>query len=105
MFKVRPISKKDAHECARIINYTIRQGGTTAYEEEYSVDDFDAHYREEAVVCLVVLDSDVVVGFQGMFDIGEGVLSIGSFTDQENPVSGAGRALIQGSIKKAPVRL
>lgn len=104
MFTVRPMERRDAVECTDIVNFIIRQGGTTAYEEEYSVEDFDAHYREEAEVCLVAETEGKVAGFQGMFDVGHGVLSIGSFADQSDPKRGVGRALIEGSIAEAKRR-
>ena len=98
------MERRDAATCTDIVNFIIRQGGTTAYEEEYSVEDFDAHYREEAEVCLVAETGGKVVGFQGMFDVGDGVISIGSFADQANPKRGVGRALIEGSIAEAKKR-
>jgi len=45
MLTVRPIEQKDAQACAEIINHTISLGGTTAYEEPFSVDGFDQNYR------------------------------------------------------------
>ncbi|WP_072901125.1 GNAT family N-acetyltransferase [Cognatiyoonia sediminum] len=94
MLTVRPIEQKDAQACAEIINHTISLGGATAYEEPFSVDGFDQNYREDTALCFVVEQAGRVVGFQGLFDVSEGVLSVGSFTDQQNPVKGAGRALI-----------
>ncbi len=101
MLTVRPIEQKDAQACSEIINHTISLGGTTAYEEPFSVDGFDQNYREDTALCFVVEQAGRVVGFQGLFDVGEGVLSVGSFTDQQNPVKGAGRALIEHSVKAA----
>lgn len=101
MFNVRPITIDDAKECTDILNHTIRQGGTTAYEKPFSVVAFDQHYRKETALCFVVEADGRIVGFQGLFDIGQGVLSVGSFTDQRNPAKGAGRALISHSIKTA----
>lgn len=101
MFTTRPMEQRDAETCADIVNFTIRKGGTTAYEEVFSVSDFDSHYRRDAAICLVVETAGRVVGFQGLYDVGDGVLSIGSFTDQRNPVRGAGRALINASKEAA----
>ena len=101
MFVVRQMEKRDAAACADLLNHTIQLGGTTAYEEPYSVDDFDQHYREETAICHIVEQDGKILGFQGLFDIGDGVLSVGSFTDQRTPVRGAGRALIEQSKKVA----
>ena len=100
-FTVRPITKADAPACTELLNHTIALGGTTAYETPYTEDGFDAHYREEAALCHVVLFEGRVIGFQGAFAVGNGDLSIGSFTDQRNPVKGAGRALFEETVKAA----
>ena len=101
MFTTRPMEEQDAEACTAIVNFTIRKGGTTAYEEEFTVPDFDQHYRKDAAICLVVEAGGRVVGFQGLFEIGDNVLSVGSFTDQENSSRGAGRALIESSKEAA----
>lgn len=101
MFTTRPMEQRDAEACTDIVNFIIRKGGTTAYEDEYSIADFDGHYRGKAKICNVIVSAGRVVGFQGLFDVGDGVLSIGSFTDQRDPVKGAGRALIDASKKAA----
>jgi len=101
MFTTRPMAEHDVEACTAIVNYTIRKGGTTAYEKEFTAPDFDQYYRQDAAICLVVEVDGRVVGFQGLFDVGDKVLSVGSFTDQENPARGAGRALIEGSKREA----
>lgn len=92
-FTVRPMEQRDVPACADLLNHTIALGGTTAYEEPYSYEHFEAHYLNEPPVTHVVLWNDRIVGFQGAFDDGNDDLSIGSFTDQRNPVKGAGRVI------------
>ena len=101
MFTVRPIAKKDAKNCAEILNFIIRQGGTTAYEEPFTENSFDHYYREGSTLCFVAEKAGRVIGFQGLFDIGDKALSIGSFTDRQKPINGSGRALIERSVKAA----
>ena len=101
MFTVRPIERDDAAACTDILNHTIRIGGTTAYEKPFTVEGFDKYYRIDAALCFVVESDQEVVGFQGLFDVGDRVLSVGSFTDQRHPKKGAGRALIAQSANSA----
>lgn len=88
-FEAREMRAEDVPACVIIINHTISLGGSTAYEEPYSEDGFAAHYFQEAEVSNVVLNNGRIVGFQGAFEVEKGVYSIGSFTDQQNPVRGA----------------
>lgn len=97
MIDVREIETRDAAACTDLLNHTIALGGTTAYEEPYSVDGFAAHYIGETATCFVALKGDRIVGFQGAFDKGNGDLSIGSFADQRDPVRGVGRALFEAT--------
>ena len=51
-----------------------------------------------------MLDQGRVVGFQAVFDVGEGLYSIGSFTDRRNPVRGAGRVLFARTLEDCRAR-
>jgi len=101
---VRPMIAADAPACTEIVNDIIARGGTTAYEEPYTVAAFDAHYRLETAICLVVLNDEQVIGFQGLFEVEPGVYSIGSFTDRRAGVKGAGVALFQATLAAAKER-
>ncbi len=94
-FTVRAMQKYDVPACVVIINHIISLDGSTAYEEPYSEAGFAAHYFKGAEVINVVLHDERLVGFQGAFEIEPGVYSIGSFTDQMNPVRGAGKAMFE----------
>ncbi|AKS47747.1 L-amino acid N-acyltransferase YncA [Octadecabacter temperatus] len=94
-FTVRAMQMYDVPDCVVIINHTISLGGSTAHEEPYNASDFAAHYFEDAEVANVVLHGERIVGFQGAFEVESGVYSIGSFTDQMNPVRGAGKAMFE----------
>lgn len=97
-FEVRAMEQRDVPACVAIVNHIIALGGSTAYEEPYSEADFAAHYLNEPPVTNVVLLRGRVVGFQAAFDAGDGLYSIGSFTDQANPVPGAGRAIFAKTL-------
>lgn len=101
MFTVRSMEPGDAAACADILNHTISKGGTTAYEDLFSIEGFDKYYRIDAALCFVVEVDQKILGFQGLFEVGDRVLSIGSFTDQRRPTKGAGRALMGQSVKAA----
>jgi L-amino acid N-acyltransferase YncA len=89
----------DIPSCARIINFIIRQGGTTANEEEFSLEAARKEFLEVPPIAIVVEYGGRIVGFQNAYDYAEGVYSIGSFTDQEKPVRGAGRALFAATLE------
>ena len=93
MITVRTMEERDIPECVAIVNHIIGLGGTTAYEEPFTNEGFLAHYLNEPPVTNVALYDSRVVGFQAAFDVGNGLYSIGSFTDRQNPVRGAGKAL------------
>jgi len=95
------MQSQDVPACVKIVNAIIAVGGSTAYEDPYTESDFDAHYRLEPATSKVVLSGDRVVGFQACFEVEPGVYSIGSFTDQENPVRGAGKAIFEGTLAAA----
>jgi len=91
----RKMGAEDIPACCRIINHIIALGGSTAYEDPYNEADLKAHYLHEAEVSNVVLDGARLVGFQSAFEIEQGVYSIGSFTDQQSPVRGAGAVIME----------
>ena len=69
--EVRTMQMSDVPACVDIVNDIIVRGGSTAYEEPYTADDFAKHYLEEPPVTNVVLDGARIVGFQAAFDVGE----------------------------------
>ena len=85
----RPTISADVPALARIFNAIVRTGGTTAHEDEWDDVTFKSYYIDDPVMVHTVLDDDTPLGFQAVFESGEG-LSIGSFTDQDNPVKGTG---------------
>ena len=92
-FEVRAMTHADVPACVQIINHTIALGGSTAHEEALEVQGFADHYCDEPEVSNVVLLNGQIIGFQAAFEIEPGIYSIGSFTDQENPIKGAGTAM------------
>lgn len=89
----RKMTRADVPACTAIINHIIALGGSTAYEDPYTEADLGDHYIDDAATSNVVVDGDRVVGFQSTFEVEPGVYSIGSFTDQQNPVRGAGKVV------------
>lgn len=98
---VRQTTKVDIPACVAILNPIIAAGGSTAYEEPYTVAGLTQKYLEEPAITLVAVDNQCVVGFQACFEIEPGIYSIGSFTDRVNPIKGAGRALFEGTLAAA----
>lgn len=98
MLSVRAMGRGDVPACTDILNHTIALGGSTAYEDPFTEPAFAAHLLEEPAVANVALCGGRVVGFQVCFDLGEGLYSIGSFTDRQAPVKGAGRALFAQTL-------
>lgn len=92
-FITRAMMPDDVPACVAIINHIIAQGHTTAHEDPFDDQLFADHYMDEPETANVVLFENRIVGFQSSFEIEPGVFSIGSFTDQQNPVQGAGKAL------------
>lgn len=89
----RPMTREDVSACVAIMNDIIARGGSTAHEDPFDEPGFAQKYCADPAVSNVVVTSDRVVGFQAAFDIGNGVYSIGSFTDRRAPVRGAGAVL------------
>ncbi len=95
---VRSMEVGDVPACVRIVNFIIRKGGSTAYEQEFTEDSFRSYYLETPPVTNVAYSGDRLVGFQAAFSVGSGLYSIGSFADQEAPVKGTGRALFDKTL-------
>ncbi|WP_375279537.1 GNAT family N-acetyltransferase [Pseudooctadecabacter sp.] len=89
----REMTRADVPACLAIINHIISLGGSTAYEDPYTETALGDHYIGDAVTANVVVEGDRIVGFQSTFEVEPGVYSIGSFTDQQNPVRGAGKVV------------
>ena len=100
----RPMAADDVAACVAIVNHIIALGGTTAYEEPYSQQDFHDHYLVEPPVTNVVTQDGRVVGFQAAFDVGDGLYSIGSFTDRVAPVKGAGKVIFDKTLADCRAR-
>ena len=100
----RAMTADDVPACVAIVNHIIALGGTTAYEEPYSEQDFHDHYLVEPPVTNVVTQDGRVVGFQAAFDVGDGLYSIGSFTDRVAPVKGAGKVIFGKTLADCRAR-
>lgn len=96
-FETRNMQRADIPACVTILNHIIARGGSTAHEIAMSEQEFAVHYFDEPEVTNVVLHDGRMVGFQAAFEIEPHVFSIGSFTDQQNSVRGAGAALFAKS--------
>lgn len=103
-FEVRNMERGDVPACVAILNHIIGLGGSTAYEDPYTETYFAQHYFDEPPVSNVVKLGGRLVGFQAAFDIGGGVYSIGSFTDQQNPAKGAGRLIFDKTLSDCRAR-
>lgn len=88
----------DVPACHRIINRVIEIGGSTAHQP-FSFEAFKQYYFHDPAISNVALEQGRVVGFQAVFEQEPGLYSIGSFTDRDRPVRGAGRALADQMIK------
>ena len=93
MFETRDMCEADLPACAAILNHIIRRGGTTAYEDTHDLAHFRSEFLAAPELSLVVHHDGRIVGFQCVYAMGDGLYSIGSFTDQARRVKGAGRAL------------
>lgn len=100
----RPMTSADVPSCVEIVNHIIALGGTTAYEQPFTKEDFDAQYCEEPPISIVVLSRSRIVGFQALFEVAPGLYSIGCFTDQQNPMKGAGRGMFKATLAAAKLR-
>lgn len=104
MIETRPITRADAPACVEILNHIIALGGSTAYEAPFTETEFAGEYVDDPAVCMVALVEGRAIGFQAVFDAGEGLYSIGSFTDRRAPVKGAGRALFAATLAACRAR-
>ena len=98
---VRPMQPEDIPALLDFFNHTVRLGGTTAHEDEMTEAEFRAHYFDDPDIAYTALAGDRPVGFQALFQREPGLYSIGSFTDQRNPVRGAGAALFAATREAA----
>jgi L-amino acid N-acyltransferase YncA len=99
--KTRPTSLQDLPALRDILNFIIQAGGTTAHMQLMTPEGFERHYFDRPLFVHTVEYEGRPVGFQAVFKDAQGVLGVGSFTDQENPVRGAGAALIESTIAAA----
>lgn len=96
---IRTMIEADVPACLAIMNHTIALGGTTAKEEPFTAEGFKQYYFHDPKIINVAEVEGRIVGFQGVFEQEPGLYSIGSFTDQKNPMRGVGRALAAQMIK------
>ena len=97
----RLTTPEDVPALRNILNAIIATGGTTAHEDHMSEAEFRAHYFDDPAIVHTVLQGDTPAGFQALFAKPDDVASVGTFTNQDTPVPGAGRALIAASIAAA----
>lgn len=95
--RARPTRVEDLPALSDLFNHTVRMGGTTAHEEEWDVATFKTYYFDDPAMVQTVLSDDQPIGLQAVFAIDENGLSIGSFTDQRNPVRGAGAVMFEAT--------
>ncbi len=88
----RPTIESDLPALCDLFNAIVEAGGTTAHEDVWDLPTFKAYYFDDPVMVHCVLHNDQPIGFQAVF-ADDGGLSIGSFTDQSNPVRGAGAVM------------
>ncbi len=98
----RPTTEDDLPALVGLFNAIVRTGGTTAHEEEWDMPTFKTYYFDDPAIVHTVLNDGTPIGFQAVFESDEG-LSIGSFTDQDNPVKGAG-AVMFAATKAAAIK-
>ena len=93
-FETRKMTAADVPACLDIVNPIIAHGGTTAYEDPFTEQHFLDHYCVEPPVSNVVLHDGKIIGFQAAFLVAPKTYSIGTFTDRNNPVRGAGATIM-----------
>ena len=106
---VRPSRPEDAEAICAVLNPIIRAGGTTAIEAELDAQTLRHWFINgpHVLVSHVVLVGPRLVGFQSVSDFGpmpEGWGDIGTFTDRNDPVRGAGTALFAATRAAAQAR-
>ena len=95
---IRPALPEDVSVMAALLNEIIALGGTTAYQEPFSAEDFRTHYLDgpDTFCCHVALAEGRVLGFQalGMYPaLPAGWLDIGTFVGIASRGAGVGAAL------------
>lgn len=88
----RPAVESDLPALRELFNAIVQAGGTTAHEDVWDMPTFRTYYFDDPAMVHTVLHNDKPIGFQAVF-ADDGGLSIGSFTDQDNPVRGAGAVM------------
>ena len=106
---VRFAETTDATAMAGLLNEIIRIGGTTAYEDEVSVEDMVHWYLSgpEAVCALVAMGDSILLGFQvlGLNDaLPEGWGDIGTFVRAGVQRGGIGTAMFAATLSVARAR-
>ncbi len=104
---IRPTNKNDLEQLCLIINEIIEIGGSTAFEEILSEEEFDAIFLsgEGFISCLLAENTDgQVLGFQSLCHhkkLPRGWADIATFARVEPKIRGVGTALFQGTVDLA----
>lgn len=96
----RPSVEADLPALVDLFNHTVQTGGTTAHEDIWDLATFKQYYFDDPAIVVTVLNGSDPIGFQALFSVADGS-SIGSFTDQRNPVRGAGSVMFDVTRKAA----
>ncbi|MCB1340401.1 MAG: GNAT family N-acetyltransferase [Pseudooceanicola sp.] len=104
--QVRRLERRDIPEACVLLNRIIALGGTTAHEMPFDDAGLAAYLMgPETLCCHVVLDdAGRVAGFQHLephAGLPEGCGDIATFTRRDDPVKGAGRALMAATVARA----
>jgi len=97
---IRDLVPDDFDAACDMLNHIIAVGGTTAYEVPFDRDSFRPEFFDGPVLRLVAMDGARLVGLQVCYDCGDGVLGIGSFAEQRDPVKGTGRTLFAETCRR-----
>jgi L-amino acid N-acyltransferase YncA len=107
MIEVFQASEQDAAELSGLMNAIIVRGGTTAYEDQFSPQQFAEHFisGDHCVSCLKAVDAEgSMLGFQVLARqefLPDGWVDIGTFTRVGLIRKGVGQALFKPSLEVA----
>jgi len=105
--RVRNAIEADTEELTRILNTIIEIGGTTAFQETLSVEQFSHHFltANECILCLVaVVNNEELYGFQSLRHkpgLEQGWVDIATFARSIPKMAGVGTSLFQATKAQA----
>lgn len=104
--QVRHAQLDDGKTLCALLNEIIVIGGTTAFETELTVAEFNSHFLEggDFINCLLVEHEGHVLGFQSLLDrpkLEAGWADIATFARSTPQVRGVGTALFESTIQFA----